>query len=196
MTEEVRTGWAIPPAQFTELETLFTAAEALLEQARSSERTPVVTEQCREAFAALTAKMRFFKSHYFLVPLLASADLVDLGLKPHDTHPTPSGKPVALVRADPYLWAPRELWLRIGYVFGDPEDKANKGYRIWYKVVPAGAAPVTDTEELDKSFYTRRKRDLLTFGYEDYGKTVYIAVQVENNGIKGNWGPMIWATVP
>jgi hypothetical protein len=39
-------------------------------------------------------------------------------------------------------------------------------------------------------------KDIMNFPYEDSGKTVYIAVPVENDGKKGLWGPMISALIP
>jgi hypothetical protein len=121
---------------------------------------------------------------------------VNLGLTPHDTHPTPSGPPTAEVTVEPFLVGRHELGIKIVYISGDPEDKANKGYRIWYKTVPPGGDPVTDPEQLGKSFYTRRKKDVLSFDYTDSGKTAYLAVQVENDGKKGPWGPVISAIIP
>ncbi|MDR2798920.1 MAG: hypothetical protein LBB80_11315 [Treponema sp.] len=56
MTAETRAAWNIPQAQFTELEALHTAAAELLQKVMSSERTPVIMEQCKEGFDALTAK--------------------------------------------------------------------------------------------------------------------------------------------
>jgi hypothetical protein len=171
-------------------------AQALLQKAESGERTPVITEQCREAFDALAAAMRSLKNHRFLVPPLTNADLVSLGLVPRRTGHTPTGKPEAQVTVETFLLGRHELGFRIAYVSGDPEDKANKGYRIWYKVVPPGGAPVTDPEDLPKSFFTRRKKDVLEFEYTDSGKTAYIAVQVENGGRKGDWGPLVSAIIP
>jgi hypothetical protein len=51
--------------------------------------------------------------------------------------------------------------MRILYVSGDPADKANKDYRIWYKVAPPGGEPVRTPKELTESFYTRRKKDVV-----------------------------------
>jgi hypothetical protein len=196
MTPETRTAWGIPEARFTELENIYDSAEELLQKAMSGERTAVITEQCKEAFDALTAKMRFFKAHYFLLPPLTNADLVNLGFTIHDPHPTPSGPPTAEVTVETYLVGRHELGLRILYVSGNPDDRANKGYRIWYKVVPPGGEPVTSPKELSESFYTRRRNDMATFDYEDSGKTAYIAVQVENGGQKGPWGPLVSAIIP
>jgi hypothetical protein len=53
----------------------------LLQASSETGRTPVVTAQCGIAFKALTAKMRFFKNHYFLVPPLTEADLISLAYR-------------------------------------------------------------------------------------------------------------------
>jgi hypothetical protein len=36
----------------------------------------------------------------------------------------------------------------------------------------------------------------MEFAFEDSGKTVYFAVQVENEGKKGPWGPVVSALIP
>jgi hypothetical protein len=82
------------------------------------------------------------------------------------------------------------------YLTGSPDDPANKGYRIWYKVVPPGGESVTSPKQLNESFFTKRKKDVVVFDYEDSGKTVYFAVQVENDGKKGPWGPVVSAIIP
>jgi hypothetical protein len=95
-----------------------------------------------------------------------------------------------------YLVGPHQLGFRIVYVSGDPDDRANEGYRIWYKIVPPGGEPVTNPKQLTESFFTRRRRDLKEFDYTDSGKTIYIAVQIENGGRKGPWGPIVSAIIP
>ncbi|MDR2552581.1 MAG: hypothetical protein LBD31_05390, partial [Treponema sp.] len=84
--------WGIPTTVLTELGTVWSTAQGALDTAMNeTTRTPVTTAQCREAFAALVDKMRDLKKRYFLTPPLLDSDLVSLGLKPHDTTPTPSG---------------------------------------------------------------------------------------------------------
>jgi hypothetical protein len=192
---DVRTAWGIPLDRFTALGTLFSAAQALLQKAETTERNQVITEQCREAFEALIEEARFFKGHYFLVPPLTRSDLIDLGLKPRGK-PSPTGTPTAEARVETYLVGPHQLGFRIVYVSGDPDDRANEGYRIWYKIVPPGGEPVTNPKQLTESFFTRRWRDLKEFDYTDSGKTIYIAVQIENGGRKGPWGPIVSAIIP
>jgi hypothetical protein len=140
--------------------------------------------------------MRDLKRRYFLTPPLSDSDYVSLGLKPHDTTPTPSGAPTAQVTVETYLVGRHELGVKIVYVTGDPNDKANKGYRIYYKVVASGSAPPTAPGELIKSFYTKRKKDVMEFEFGDSGKTAFFAVQIENDGKKGPWGPLVNALIP
>jgi hypothetical protein len=156
----------------------------------------VATAQCREAFAALTDLMRDIKKRYYLSPPLAESDYISLGLKPHDTTPTPSGNPTAQVSIETFLVGRHELGVKIIYVTGDPNDRANKGYRIYYKVIAPGAAPPTAPGELIKSFYTKRKKDVMEFEFGDSGKTAFFAVQIENDGKKGPWGPLVSALIP
>jgi hypothetical protein len=192
-----QTTWGIPGTAVTELTTLRNTARAALETAKNeTTRTPVATAQCKEAFDALIGFMRDFKRRYFLSPPLLDSDLISLGLKPHDSHPTPSPTPTAQVTIETFLVGRHELGVRIVYVTGSPGDKANKGYRIWYSVITPGETPPAKPEELRKSFYTQRRKDLIEFDFEDSGKTVYFAVQIENDGKKGNWGAMVSALIP
>jgi hypothetical protein len=122
--------WGIPAAVLTELGTLITAADAALTTARNeTTRTPVATAHCKAAFEALIAKMRDIKKRYFLTPPLQDADYVSLGLKVPDSTPTPSGSPTAQVTVETYLVGRHELGVKIVYVTGSPDDRANKGYR-------------------------------------------------------------------
>jgi hypothetical protein len=189
--------WNISGPALTELTARRDAARAALNAAlNETTRTPVVNAQCREAFDAFIACMRDFKRRYFLSPPLAASDYVSLGLKPRDTHPTPSHVPTAQVSIETFLVGRHELGVRIIYVTGSPDDPANKGYRIWYSVIAPGETPPSRPEELRRSFFTHRKKDLIEFDYSDSGKTVYFAVQIENEGKKGPWGPLVSVLIP
>ena len=194
---DVRTAWGIPTAAYTELGSRFGAAQAALQKAEDdTQRTPVVNAQCKTAFDAMEAYARDFKNRHFFVPPLTEADLVSLGLKVHDPHPTPSGKPGAKARAEPYLLGRRELGFKIVIESGDPDEKAIEGFRVYYTLTDPGEAPPTEPQETWKSFFTRRKKDKLELGYTDSGKTAHFAVQIENHGIKGDWGSLTSALVP
>ncbi|MDR0410347.1 MAG: hypothetical protein LBH75_00010 [Treponema sp.] len=189
--------WNIPETETQDLAALTTAADTALTAAKNeATRTPVASAQCREAFQNLKDKMRDVKKRYFYVPPLTAADLVSLGLKPPDATHTASAAPTAQVMAETFLVGRHELGLRIVYVAGDPNDKANKGYRIWYAIVPPGGEAPATPKALDSSFYTQRKKDVIEFEYGDSGKTAYFAIQIENGGKKGPWGPLTSALIP
>jgi hypothetical protein len=191
------TAWGIPAAVVTELGGLITAANTALTTAQNeTTRTPVVTSQCKAACEALIAKMRDIKKRYFQTPPLVSADYISLGLRPRDSTPTPSGTPTAQVTVETYLVGRHELGVKIVYVTGNPADPANKGYRIWYSVVAPGETPPTDPDDLRRSFFTKRKKDVIDFDFGDSGKTAWFAVQIENDGKKGGWGPLVSALIP
>jgi hypothetical protein len=57
------------------------------------------------------------------------------------------------------------------------------------------AAKPPRPEDLRK-FFTRRKKDVIGFDFGNSGKTAYFAVQVENGGKKGPWGPPVSALIP
>jgi hypothetical protein len=189
--------WSIPAAVLTGLGSQTQAAETALDTALTeTTRTPVANAQCRAAFEALTATMRDTKRRYFLEPPLTDADIISLGLKPHDTTHTMSGTPTAQVTIETFLVGRHELGIKIVYVTGDPNEPANKGYRIWYSVIAPGETPPAAPENLYTSFYTKRKKDLIEFDFGDSGKTAVFAVQIENEGKKGPWGPMVSALIP
>jgi hypothetical protein len=189
--------WNIPQSAIADLQTLSQAATVALETAKNeTTRTPVATAQCKEAFDALIAGMRDFKKRYFLTPPLIDSDYISLGLKPHDPTPTASGTPTAQVTVETYLIGRHELGVKMIYVTGNPADPANKGYRIWYSVVTPGETPPANPDDLRKSFYTKRKKDVIEFDFGDSGKTAFFAVQIENEGKKGPWGPLVSALIP
>jgi hypothetical protein len=207
------TTWGIPPAQITELSTLTGDADIMLTNAQSSNRTPTITAECKAAFDALTAKMRFFKSRYFLIPPLTEADLVSLGLKPKDPIKTPIPPPTAQAEADISRPGVHLLELHLRPIAGSPPDphRSDYGFRIYWGILPPGGATVetatgskrelmqapTSGDNLPHSKFTRRKKELFDFAQEDSGKTVYFCIQYENaKGEAGSWGPMFSSIIP
>jgi hypothetical protein len=189
--------WGIPDTAVNDLSELATKAEDALTAAKNEEtRTPVTTAQCKTAFDALVAKERDMKKRSFYVPPLKEADLVALGLKIPDTTPTASGTPTDEVTIETYLVGRHQLGIKIIYLTGSANNPANKGYRVWYSVIGQGETPPTNPKELKESFFTKRKKDVITFDFGDSGKTAYFAVQIENEGKKGPWGPLTSALIP
>jgi hypothetical protein len=115
--------WSIPAAALAEL----TARRATLETAKNeTTRTPVANALCKEVFDALIACMRDFKKRYFLTPPLLNSDLISLGLKPHDTHSTPSRAPTAQVMVETYLVGRHELGVRIVLLRAAPTTRRTR----------------------------------------------------------------------
>jgi hypothetical protein len=207
------TAWNVPATEVTELASLTTAADTALTAAQSSERTPVVTANCKAAFDALAAKMRFIKSRYFLSPPLTDADIISLELRPKDTVHSPVPAPTTQAEADISRPGVHLLELHLRPVPGSPPDphRSDYGYRVYYGIMPPGGATVeaatgvkhelmqvpTSGEQLPFSKFTRRKKELFDFAAEDSGKTVYFCVRYENaKGESGPWGPMFNAVIP
>jgi hypothetical protein len=44
--------------------------------------------------------------------------------------------------------------------------------------------------------FIKRLKDVIEFEFGESGKTAYFAVQVENDGKKGQWGPLVSALIP
>jgi hypothetical protein len=203
----------IPPQDITDLMELTEKAEALLIQSTSSEKTEVITAQCKEAFHLLVEKMRFIKAHYFLSPPLTDADFVSLKLKPKEHAHTPIPPPVAQAEADFSRPGQHQLMLHLRAVSNSLPDphRSDHGFRIYWGIMPAGGAsvefatggkrelvkPPVSGEELPHSKFTRKKNELLDFAQEDSGKTVYFCIRFENaKGEPGPWGPMLSTIIP
>jgi hypothetical protein len=188
--------WGIPPAQVTEFVILFDAAQDILLKASSeSERTKVVTAQCNAAFKALTARMRYLKNHFFLVPPLSEMDIIALGLKPEDTTRTPIPPPKAEAAADvglvdAHLIELRDFRPRLEH---SPDPRSDHAVDIHMGIV-GGVGPYAidappDPQQgsrLPFARTTRRRRE--RFDLEgNSGKTAWISLAYRNE--KNEVGP-------
>jgi hypothetical protein len=209
--------WGITQPDVDDLSLLRGDATTALAQAQSSDRTAVITAQCKAAFEALIAKMRFIKSHYFLTPPLTDADMVSLELKPKDMIHTPVPAPVNQPGIEINKWAPHTLGFRRFTATDLGGGEADYGIRVYYALVEIGAiattektsatrltaevyiisAPPQTPADLPNSFFTRRYNDLLELPPEASGKTCYLAARFENSkGQSGPWGTIIQAIIP
>jgi hypothetical protein len=192
---------------------LIRIATDLLAKATSSERTSTITAECQAAFGELVAKMRFFKSHYFLSPPLVDADYISLELKPKDASHSPIPPPTDLAEAD--ITRPAEhlimLHLHAAATALPNPHRSDYGYRIYWGILPTGGTTIENAnaakreltkvpvsgDELPHSKFTRRKKELLDFPQEDRGKMIYFCVRYENaKGEPGPWGPIFSTIIP
>jgi hypothetical protein len=192
------TKWGVPAEAVTELTTLAAGAEAALEVDENPEtHTVVAVQRCNLAFYNLVEKMRDIKKRYFYIPPLDKGDIASLGLRIPDNSPTYPGGPTAEAYVDTFLAGRHQLGVKIVYESGNPDDKANKGCRIWYTVRAQGEPAPATPKELHDSFFTTKKKDVIDFDFEASGKIAYLAVQVENEGgDKGPWGKIVNALIP
>jgi hypothetical protein len=207
MTADIRTAWGIPTAEFTELGTLFGAAQTLLQKAEDAdERTRVITVECQAAFKALEAKMRFFRDRYFKLPPLTEGDWAALGFRRKDPRPTPIPVPRNQVEADLTFPGIHLVELRkIRPVSGTaPDARSDYGVRIYYGLSgPSGETykfRVTGEprggKDLPYSVFTKRKKERFDFDGES-GNTVYFCLRYENSkGEAGPFGPILSAVIP
>jgi hypothetical protein len=203
--------WGAPEEVCTALAGLVTAAEQILALAMGSQRTPVITAQCKEAFEALAEKMRFIKNRYFLSPPLLPSDYAALLLSEPDTTHSPRGVPKAQMTAEIGRTGTARLFLKLVYAEGT-ESLANPHTDIEYQIRWGKYSPVNPTsnpgtgeiaaapvmaEELPVVFTTKRKRELIAFGPEDSGKTAYFDIRIGNgNNEYGQWCTLFHAVIP
>jgi hypothetical protein len=208
--------WGVPETEVTALQGLAGNAQILLNKAKSSDRTKVITRQCTAAFSAMEDKARFIKNHWFLKPPLTDADLMSLGLDPPDTTLTSAGQPKAVAEADISWPSVHVLELFIRPVKGSPVDPpgTDSGFRVYYGIMPPGGASPEEAmsyrrelhtvpaggRDLPHSTFTRRHRMRFDFDEADSGKRVYFCIKIENakGGLEGEgpWGPLFSAIIP
>jgi hypothetical protein len=215
MTSARRTAWGVPQDQYNELSDLFDTAQELLYKAMDeAERTHVITVQCREAFEALTAKMRFIRDRWFKVPPLSGADWAALGFREPDDHPSPIPRPDGVPAAAlSYPGGPHAITAHLGPLPGTQEldPRSDYGYAIYMGIMPPGGATLEqaaskkhylmavpkDGEGLLHYRFTRRKKEKIVFEAEDAGMTVYVCCRYENQkGDVGDWGPVTSIVIP
>jgi hypothetical protein len=216
ITPENAVAWGIPDAVMTTLGTRTQTAEQKLWQAQSSERTPVITQECKAAFKSLKDHMRDMKRRYLLKPPLTDADLVRL-LLPISDEPSDIPAPVDHPGLEIIKWAPYTLGFRRFIEVDMGGAVSNHGVRIYYALTETGAAPAPGPiqavrlagsayvlsappkviGDLPGSFFTQRVKDVLVLPPEASGKTCYMAACFENEkGDQGPEGTIIHAIVP
>jgi hypothetical protein len=188
--------WGVPPGVVAELAAAVGAADSALRAAQGQDRSMVVTARCSAAFAVMVGRMRDLKRRSFLMPPLTAADFAALGLRPRDTILTRKGNPTAELTVETFLVGRRQLGIRIIFLSGKSDDPANRGFRVWYTVTALGEPVPTAPEELHRSFYTQRKKDLIEFPFDESGRVAHFAVQIENGRKTGPWGPIVSALIP
>jgi len=190
--------WDFTNDEVTKLTQLYERALAAYNNNLSAARGPVTAAAAVEAFRALEAHMRDIKRRRIYCPPLTDADLVSLWLKVKDTVrtpiPAPTIRPVAVVK----LKSAGAFYICMG-----PEsdisgsEKAYHGYKIVYDMFAYNEEAPTSIEQLKRSRFVRRRRELFVFQPSDSGKKAYFGIRYENSkGVEGPWCQMFSVFIP
>jgi hypothetical protein len=200
------TEWGVPAADITELNGFITVADAAMQLAESSDRSPVITAQCREAFKNMVGKMRYIKTHYFHTPPLTESDFAALLLDKPGYSPSEIPDPTAQPTADLTFPGVHMVELIRIRPIGDaaPNPRTNYGVRIYWGLTgePTEMNRFRLTElpktgrDLPSSLFTRRKKERFDFEGES-GNRVYFCLRYETaSGKEGPFGPILTAVIP
>jgi hypothetical protein len=131
-------------------------------------------------------------------PYVSDIDRDNMGLTVYDYVPSAVGMPVGLVTATVSYPNQGALLLSLTHVENTPDDpRANYGVKIAYDVYGAAEPAPVSAEQLRKSVFTRRKKELFTFEQTDTGKIARFCMRYENSkGQAGQWGQIIAAIIP
>jgi hypothetical protein len=204
-----KSAWGIPQTVIDDLQPLILAADTVLAQLTSPDRTSVITAEANRIFGDLAAYLRFIKDRYFKTPPLIAEDYPSLLLSIPDATRTPRGDPRAQVTAEIRRSGTDMLILAYKYAEGtehlaDAHTDVSKQLR-WGLLPPPGIAPAGaelagppgDPLALPQVIDTRRRTDLINFPVGSSGKTAWFCIRLHNGKSGyGPWCPLFSAVVP
>jgi hypothetical protein len=174
------------------LDSLIEADDAAKTAASGETRGPVNTAKYNTAHAALIAKMRSIKAHYFLAPLMTDADYTALKLKKPDKIPTEVPAPTALLEGDAANPAPDQVLItfrKFANAEGEPLD-AEWGKVVRWGYFAVGVIPA-GPQELPEIRSTHHAKEFIQCPPGSTGKVIWISGRYENaKGQAAAWGPM------
>jgi hypothetical protein len=128
--------------------------------------------------------------------IVTEADLINMGIPPLDSTHSPIGRPATKPVFAIEVKAIRQLVIR----FRDEGSTSNaRPYGMNGAVISWGifSAPPPDPEALARTKLATRTPYILRFTEEDRGKTVYIALQWQNeSGVRGDFTAIESAIIP
>jgi len=212
LTEPRVKEWGITSAILKDFYNALKEADKTLSTAITSDRTAAMNAAVRVSFGKLVDIMRDIRRRHFFMPPLTESDWVSLDMRIPDTTKSKVGTPTSVVTVEITYPHKNALSLRIIPIDGQSyDDRSDWGFRIYFGVLPQTGSiseemvierqylrrQPQNPEELTASHFTRRKRDLLDFPYDNSGKQCFICVRYENSkGEKGPWGPMVNSFIP
>jgi hypothetical protein len=190
--------WLVP-ALDDDVKKRLEALTALVEKCRLPTRSKVDTREKNGLKQSVEKDLR----NYLQGMVVRNVNVTDkdrelMGLPIYDTTPTPVGEPKGQPTASVVYLGGQVVELITGHVEGTPFDpKANYGKAIHMKLCAENDIPPQTADELPKSRFTRRKKEIFKFAQSDVRKTAYFCIRYENSkGVAGPWGPIITAVIP
>jgi hypothetical protein len=193
--------WNIKKGTIEKLQTLYdTALDSLVVASDKGNKSPNKVSQCNIDFDEMTVFMREIKSDAFHGPLLTETDYIDLQLKMHDDHPTPSGAPLALAYAKISKIGIDELTkkkvdLAVGsmsvnanYVDGKQKEPHNRQFLFRYTVTALNEKPPEDFKEWKGIEIMTGHHEILNLGKETAGSVLHCVFRVMNGKKMGEYG--------
>jgi hypothetical protein len=187
--------WQVSEAEIAELADLVEDVENALRR-QLENAGPVETRRVREAFTALVRYMRWLHSRKFFTPPMEDSDWIRLGLKPPDHIRTEHVVVPELVEFEIKLRGIRELVVNF-WVKGSASRAKPEGYDGAVLVWDTLDAPPERPTDLAEHTMASKTPHIIPFDETERGKTVYIALQWQNErGHTGAWSEIQSAIVP
>jgi hypothetical protein len=164
-----------------------------------STRTPVITAELKTAESRFIALYRQLYTGYLKGnPAITDADMIAMGLPPHNTvdRPTPSPVPASypLIDIRPLGVRTVQIAFHDSGTLKKARPRGVAGAVIRWEILPAPPASVA---ELTRSVFDTKTPCTLTFDEDRRGQTVYIVAAWQNTrGETGPWSEIVNAIIP
>jgi hypothetical protein len=188
--------WTIPTTEVTELQTALANFKQYYAQADSPKKSSIIVSQKNATRARLETKIRAMVNFRLQNPVITASQRIAMGLHVRDTSPTTIPVPSTRPELDIDVLDVR----RLSVVFHD-QGKTSKAkpYGVNGAVISYAvrSTPPGDVNDLIHSTLATRTPHTLAFSEEERGKTVYVAIQWQNEkGEKGPWSEIEHAIIP
>jgi hypothetical protein len=188
--------WGFTEEEIFELTRLHADARIAFDRNNGPGRGPATAAALKTTMDSLVAFMRDIRRRRIFVPPLSNADLARLGLRPHDTTPTPQPVPSSVPEIETITSVIRELRFRLrdfgSKHWGKPEHV--HGFEFLWLIADARPAHVG---HLSNIVTGTRNPVVLMFDEADRGKRVFFAARWVNNTLQpGPWSDIESAVIP
>jgi hypothetical protein len=190
------TGWRVPEIVTGDLEEFVEAAEEAQAQALSAGANAAIRHRRDRFVAEMVAYMRDVRNRYFFIPPMNEEDFLSLGLRLPDTIRTQHTNVTEEVDFVLEIRGTKQVHVRF-WVMGQANTAKPAGYDGAVIVWGMPDAPPDNADELPFHTMASRTPHTLKFDETDRGKTVYIALQWQNErGITGAWSDIKSTVIP